>query len=401
MARSESWGRFALLLLAAGFLLTRPGLLELAGLMLTVLAVAWAWDRWSLRAFEYRRRLHYKRAFPGEKVPLDLRVENRKFLPVAWLRTRDRWPLALAPEDESLLLPSHLPGEGILALLLAMRGFSRLRRRLEVVFRRRGIYTVGPALAESGDPFGLYRRETMVQPEERVVVFPEVRAVRDLGLRPDDPFGERRSARMLFEDPSQTIGVRVLQPGDSFRRIHWSATARLGQLQARVYQPVSGLDLVVALNAATYERSWEGTNPDLLEALIRVAASLAQEAYTRGYRVGLISNGSLSYADRPFSISPGRSREQLARILEALAGLVPIITVPFERYLLSQAPRLEYGSTLLVVTAITPPPLIEALLRLKSRCRRSALVSLGRTPPPGIPGVDVLHWAAERSEGET
>ncbi len=397
MRRSESWGQFALLVLVAGYLLSRPGLLAISGLMLVVLAVGWLWNRFSLTALTYNRRFRYRRAFPGEAIPVDMRLENRKPLPMAWLRTLDPWPLAVAPKDPQALLPSHLPGEGLLGLLVVMRGRERIRRPIDLLFRHRGVFRVGPATAESGDPFGLFRSEAIVQPAERLVVFPELRPLGDLGIAPDDPFGDRLSVRHLFEDNTRTLGVRDYRAGDAFRSIHWPATARVGRLQTRVHQPVSGLDLIICLNAATYARHWAGTDPEMLEALVRTTASLAQEAYARGYRVGLISNGSISHSDRPFTIPPGRSREHFPRLLEALAGLVPLITVPFERYLLSQAPRLEYGSTLFVVTAPISPALVESLLRLKSRCRRAAVLTLGDDPPPDIPGVEIFRVPGARS----
>ncbi len=401
MRRSESWGQFALLVLVAGYLLTRPGLLAVAGLMLTVLAVGWLWDRFALAGVSYRRRFQYRRAFPGESVGLDLQLENRKPLPLAWLRTLDPWPLPVAPSDPEGLLPSHLPGEGLLGMLVVMRGRERIRRHIGLTFRQRGIYRVGPAIAESGDPFGLFRREGAAQPEEHLVVFPEIRPLGELGIAPDDPFGERKSVRHLFEDNTRTLGVRDYRPGDTFRSIHWPASARLNRLQTRVHQPVSGLDLIICLNAATFARYWEGTDPEMLEALVTTTASLAHEANDRGYRVGLICNGSISHSDRPFTIPAGRSREHFPHLLEALAGLVPLITVPFERYLLAQAPRLEYGSTLFAVTAFVSPALVEALLRLKARCRRTALLSLSSEAPPVIPGVDVLRVSGPRARRPT
>jgi uncharacterized protein (DUF58 family) len=393
MRRSESWGQFALLVLVAGYLLARPGMLAISGLMLVVLAVGWTWNRLALTKFAYRRRFRYRRSFPGEAVSLDLQVENRKRLPLAWLRTTDPWPLPVGPSDPEGLLPSHLPGEGLLGMLVVLRGRERLRRQVELLFRSRGVYRVGPATAESGDPFGLFRSQATVQAADHLVVFPEVRALGELGIAPDDPFGERKSVRPLFEDITRTVGVRDYRPGDAFHSVHWPATARSGHLQTRVHQPVSGLDLIVCLNAATYPRFWEGTDPDLLESLVSTAASLAQEAYSRGYRVGLISNGSLAHADRPFLLAPGRSRDHLAHILETLAALAPLITAPFERYLLAQAPRLEYGSTLFVVTAFVTPELAESLIRLKARSRRTALLSLDRRPPPSLPGVEILRLA--------
>jgi uncharacterized protein (DUF58 family) len=124
-----------------------------------------------------------------------------------------------------------------------------------------------------------------------------------------------------------------------------------------------------------------------------------KEAYDRGYRVGLISNGSIAHADRPFRIAPGRSPGHLAGLLEALAGLTPLVTVPFERFLLVQAPRLEYGAALIALSAITSKALLESLLRLRARCRRVTLFSIADEAPPFTPGIEIVHRPATVWEG--
>jgi uncharacterized protein (DUF58 family) len=362
--------------------------------MLVVLGAAQAWNRSALRSILYMRRMRYRRGFPGETAALEIVVENRKALPLAWLRTIDRWPAEIAPDEETDFAAGHPAEAGGLGLVLALRGRERIRRRFTLLLRRRGIYRLGPAAAVSGDPFGLFQSESLVQAAQPFVVYPEILPAEEIGLPPDDPFGDRKSLRRLFEDNSQTVGVRDYHPGDSFRRIHWPATARFDQVQTRVYQPVSGLDLVVCLNAATFPRHWEGTDPRLLEALVRTGASLVKEAYDRGYRVGLISNGSIAHADRPFRIAPGRSPGHLSRLLEALAGLAPLVTVPFERFLLVQAPRLEYGAALIALSAITSKALLESLLRLRARCRRVTLFSIAEEAPPSAPGIEIIHRPA-------
>jgi uncharacterized protein (DUF58 family) len=233
--------------------------------------------------------------------------------------------------------------------------------------------------------------EDDLAPEDKLVVFPEVHPLSELGLKPDDPFGDRSSRRHLFEDVSRPMGVRDYQPEDGFRKIHWPATAKLGKLQTRLFQPVRGLDLVACLNASTFEHHWEGTEPEMLEALISTTASIVMEAFGQGYRVGLLSNGSIAHSGRAFRIAPGRSRGHLPLLLESLSGLTPVVTAPFERYLLDQAPHMAFGSILVVITAITPLPLQEALLRLKARNRRTALISLAEEAPPYLEGVDIHH----------
>jgi uncharacterized protein (DUF58 family) len=233
---------------------------------------------------------------------------------------------------------------------------------------------------------------------ELLTVFPSLLSFRDLQLPADDPFGDRRSRRRLYEDPNQPIGVRDYLPEDSFRRVHWPATAHTGQLQAKVYQPTSSNVMVVCLNTATFSRHWEGTNPALLEHLIQVGATLVSKGIEDGYRVGLISNGCLAHADQPFRIPPGRSPNQLARLLEALAGVTPLSTAPFEKFLIKEVPRIPYGATLLIVTGVTNPELGESLIQLRVHGRHLTLLSFAEVPPPQIPGIRIFHTPFKEGE---
>ncbi|HEX9796155.1 MAG TPA: DUF58 domain-containing protein [Anaerolineales bacterium] len=394
----EAWLWITALALAAGYLFRISGLLALASVLGLTLGLAWLWNARSMAGVSYRRWMKYRRGFPDERVEAAVEVENNKALPLVWFRTSDRWPRDIGPDDQDLLAPSHRPEEGFLHLILSMRGYSKTRRTFPLRLRQRGIYRIGPVEATAGDPFGVFQsNDPNFAPDDRMVVFPEVRPLSKLGLQPDDPFGDRPTRRRLFEDITRPMGVRQHQPEDGFRLIHWPATAKTGQLQTRLFQPVRGLDLVICLNASTFAHHWEGTEPEMLEALIRTSASLVWEAFHQGYRVGLLSNGSIAHSGQAFRIPPGRSSGHLPHLLESLAGLTPVVTAPFERFLLDQAPRLEYGSILVVITAVTPPELMESLIRLRSRNRRTTLIALGEEAPPAIDRVATYH--VPRGEG--
>jgi uncharacterized protein (DUF58 family) len=374
------WWRAAVLMALLGYVLGSRELLLLAGLMASVHAVAYALSHGSLDAVRYTRTLHPRRAFAGESISCTIRVENRRRLPLVWLTTADRWPNAVAPGASRDRAPSHLPDDSELTLALSLRGRSQVRREYTLSTRRRGIYDLGPADARSTDPFALFRDAGRVAPPEK-------------GFASDDPFGSRRAQRRLFDDPNLPMVIRPYAPGDSFRNIHWPATARMGEVQTRVYQPVAGLDIVVCVNAATFDRHWEGYDPERTEVLVETSAALVTEALEAGHRVGLISNGSIAKSGRPFRIPPSRSPGQLSLLLECLAGLTPIVKAPFAAYLLSEAPLLSYGSTMIVVTALTPPSILEALLQLRAHGRRARLISLSDDPPPFLPGIPSMHVA--------
>jgi uncharacterized protein (DUF58 family) len=360
-------------------------------MLLLVLALATWWQRRSLDGVNYRRQPFYRRAFPGEKVPLQIEIENRKLLPLTWLRVQDPWPKSVGPEGEDILAPTHLPDQGLLTNVFSLRWYERAKREYSLKFRKRGVFAVGPAKLESGDLFGIFERSEQCEPVELLTVFPELIPFNDLQLPADDPFGDRRSRRRLYEDQNQPIGVRDYLPEDSFRQVHWPATAHTGQLQVKVYQPVSANIMVVCLNVSTFARHWEGTNPELLEHVIKVAATLVTRGIEDGYRVGLIANGCLAHADQPFRIPPGRSPKQLSSLLEALAGVTPVVTGPFENFLIKQVPRVSYGATLLIVTAVTNPELFETLVQLKHHGRQITLLSFAEKAPEEVPGIRTFH----------
>ncbi len=374
-----------------GFVMQSIFLVALPVIVLIIVGLARWWQRSSLSEVLYRRRFHYIRAFPGEHFPLKLEIENNKLLPLTWLRVEDPWSEMVAPEGEGILAPSHILGEGFLTNVFSLRWYQRTNRNYMLHFRKRGVYKVGPARLSSGDLFGLFDTQEELGPAEHLTIFPKMIPLKRIVLPPEDPFGEQKSRRHLYEDPNRPIGVREYQPEDSFRRMHWPATARTGQLQVKVYQPISAQVMMLCMNVSTFERYWEGVNPELMEYMLSVAATLLAYGLEDGYRVGMISNGCLTNSDQPFRIPPGRSPQQLAHLLQALAGVTSVVFVPFDRYLLREVPRIPYGATLLILTSVIYPALIETLMRIKKHERRIILYSLAEKAPPHIPGIVSIH----------
>lgn len=386
-----AWLQALILAFLAGVLLGHPWLVYFSVSVTIILGLAQYWRAHALDRIQYSRRFHYTRGFPGEKSKVRLTIVNGKFLPVSWVRVSDTWPLPAGPEDENMLAPSHLPEKGFLTNLYSLRWYEQATRTCPLLFRKRGIYQVGPLLLEGGDLFGMYDQQRELGQYEYLTVFPEVLPLERLKLPAQDPFGDRKSRKPLFEDPSQVMGIRPYQPEDSFRRIHWPATARTGDLQVKVYQPVSARVAVICLNVTTEEHYWMGYSPEILEEMVKICATLARQGMEDGYAVGLFSNGCLAHADQPFRIQPGRSPNQLAVVLQALAGVTPFTTAPFETFLIRSMTEIPFGSTLILVTARVDESLQNMLLRLKRYRHHITLISLEETPPPDLAGIRLIH----------
>ncbi len=363
----EIWVVLTIATLLAGLAMRNGAVVALGALIGVSCYAALLWARFSLRRLTYERIVPEDHAFPGETITLDLRITNRKPLPLPWIEIRERFPSAMITDagDEFALA-------GRVDLMqtdwrTSIGGDQRASRRYELYCPDRGVYEIGPARLRSGDLFGLFSEERVEDRLTRVVVYPRTVDIGDLGLPARRPFGERATGMRVFEDPSRVAGVRDYAPGDSMRRIDWNATARLGTLQSRIYDPSSSRHLLLCLNTQTIIPSWAGYIADVLERTITVAASIARDAYERRYSVGLLANGSFPDADRSIRIPPGRRPEQFIRILEALAIITPFVLEPLAAALDREEHRLVLGTTIAVATGVMTDELASTLLRLRRR----------------------------------
>lgn len=384
------WFEMAAMLIIAGLIFRQRALFALAACILTVIPVSWWWQQVSLRKVEYERKLDKRRAFPGETVQMSVDITNRKFLPLSWLEISDEIPMAL-PLREGVLMTTHAQTIGQLQNVLSLSWYERVSRQYELRCTRRGFYELGPAHLRSGDLFTLFETEEVREGCDRLIVFPRIWPLEDLGLPSEDPFGEQKARRRLFEDPLCTMGVRDHRPEDGMRRIHWKATAHRGQLQVRVYEPTTMPDLVILLNVNTFEHYWQGVLPVLFERAVSVTGSIATWAVGQRYKVGLAANGCMKRSDQPVRVPPGRSPGQLTAILEMLAGVTSFAALSIERLLQRESPQLPWGATLVVVTPIITDPLLAAISDLRDVGRRMALISLADDPPPQLDRVATYH----------
>ncbi|MBU0494866.1 MAG: DUF58 domain-containing protein [Chloroflexi bacterium] len=383
------------ILFAVGVVLSNPAVSFVAALTAVALVLARLWDRYCLVRVEYERVLSEDHAFMGETVDLMVRVSNRKILPLLWLETEDIVPLDLPIEGVKLEL-SPVLNTGILQHLLSLRWYERVSWHYRVHCQQRGLYVLGPVTLRSSDIFGLRTRERRIEEKQKLVVYPRVVPIANLGIPAYYPFGEGKARHSIFEDPSRTVGVRDYRPEDGLRRVHWPATARRQALQVRVYEPTTAPRLLICLDIRTMPHSWMGQDPERLEQVISLAASIASDAVERRFAVGLYANGVYPDADQAIRIPPGRDLAQISVILEALAKISPITTCSLADLLHAETSSLPWGTSLVLIAALASDDLRGAVLRLKDAGHRLSLITLdSATPPQLVPGVPVYQVRGE------
>ena len=388
---SDAWIVLSVVLLAAGALVNNQYLTTSATLLLLTAAVSWVWARFSLHGLTYSRRLSEQRAFLGETVAVALEVTNSKILPLSWLTIRDVFPSDL-PVSGAELEVNRTTNQADFSTFWMVGPYQKVSRSYDVTCSVRGFHQFGPAKVVTGDGFGFFNRGGRVGAEQDLIVYPRLYSVDDMRLPTRNPFGEVRVDGSLFEDPLRTAGIREFRASDGMRRVHWKATARQQEMVSRVYEPSEQHVIQIFLNVSTLERHWHGYIPDLQERAISVAGSLALLATEQRRPVGLVANGALPGSDQPISLMPGRSPNQLMRILELLAAVTPFATRPVEQLLTSEAGRLPWGATLVLVTAIAHDDLLASLADLASAGRKVVLFTLAQRPPIHFShGIIVYH----------
>src|SRR5204863_65960 len=238
-----------------------------------------------------------------------LEIANRKPVPLTWLDARLFLGEGVEPAAAAPGTPRGWVDSGF-----AVGGRERVLVRLPLHVVARGAYSIGPLRLRAGDWLGFTQSERTLAVRAEVIAYPAPLAVRDRSLPSLRPLAETATRRGLVPDPLRFRGVRPHRRGDARKEIHWKTSARLGELQTKLYEPATSLDAIFLVNVASYERYWIQADPEAVELVISATAELLRLAASAGRQVGLVTNGidNLTH-ERPRSAAaraPSRSRSR-------------------------------------------------------------------------------------------
>jgi uncharacterized protein (DUF58 family) len=335
------------------------------GLLLTI-ALSYAWSWWSVRAIYVRPRPKMLRSQVGSYVRERSEVENLSWLPKPWLEVLDA-------SDH----PEHN-----LSQVLSLGPLGRRVREVRTACRQRGQFTLGPVWLAGGDPFALFPRERQVLGRSTLVVFPATVQLPSFGRLPGElTGGSLQGERVHFTTPN-VASVRDYQPGDSYNRVHWPSTARLGKLIVKEFErdPFSDLWLVLDLDGRVQVGSDEESTE---EYAVTAAASLARHFLLNDRAVGIATQGHRLPVDR--------GPRQLMRVLDFLAVARPYRGQSLQELLLAEAQSFGRRDNLVVLTATPDTEWVSLCRDLALRGVRSSAVLLeastfrGAAPNAGPP----------------
>ena len=401
---SERWLRLLFVAGLMGVFLRASALTLVVSVMLALVALSLLLRTLAFRKVSYTRRLSETRGFVGETLRITTRTENASVLPIFSLTIQDDSPRhfdevepgseALAGSELDATIRNDRGERADMQQLVALRPRAINTNTFDLRSHRRGYFNFPTPVLRAVDLVGLGEQERAEpQPNHNsILIYPRLYDLGALMLPERQPMGALISLRRLIEDPVRNMGARDYAPGDSFRQIHWPATAHRGTLQTRINEHTADPVTMVLLNVTTFEDDWIGVDVERFEWTVSVAGSLAQWAHESGATIGLCSNGATPGLPEALRVKARRSPDQLARVLESLATLIAFTGTRYEEFVLNEQRNVPFGSSLILVTGLMTPRIAIAVHRLYELGKRMVLICCDRVAPDltGLP-CSALH----------
>jgi uncharacterized protein (DUF58 family) len=312
------------------------------------------------------RRFFESHAFVGEDVTVRLVIRNRSWLPIAWLRLYESLPVDLA-----------IPNAVNQVITLGARSQSTLLYNLKS--RKRGYFPIGPLFTSTGDLLGLSREQQEQGEIDHLTVYPRIIPLTRPSIPSRSPQGTLKSYQPIFEDPTRVLNKRDYIAGDSLRRVDWKASAALGRLLVKEFEPSIALETAIFLDLCTSDYDTH-FRIDSTELAIVIAASLANWVITKKQTAGLFTNGvdqlDVTQSSRP--VLPRKGRRHLTHLLETLARLQTADTFSIADLLRRESPHLAWGTTLIIITGKVDEILFDELFQARRRGLNAVIIMAGR-----------------------
>ncbi len=379
---------FIALMLAIS-LLTNQHILGLISFwFLLVVLAAHLWRKYALSKITIERSLSTTHIFPDTPVEMQLRVINRKFLPLARVDLFDPMPKAIEIA-KARFIPSIKANRKVLVRSLSLGWYESLTQHYQLNCPERGLYRLGPISMRTGDPFGFFLVQAELPSTDQIVVYPRLLTPQELPITARQLLGSQLTRQSLLSDPTQIIGIRDYHTHDPLKAIHWSASARRGTLQSRINQPATELEVLCLLDINTFDHVWQGIDSARAEHLISLTATVCQQLTSAGYSVGLATNAMTITGGRTLHLKSSRSPSQPPRLLEALAHVSPYASIKLDRLLRSLPAQINAGTTIILMSAIAPAKTLGALQRLMQHGYPLIWMYTG-AQPPRLPGATII-----------
>lgn len=344
------------------------------------------YNKYIFQGLGYGCRFSTAEACEGDEVYLIETSENKKLLPVPWLKAGlvvPEWlkfPGARTVTGQNI---SHVTSGFFLA------PFQKTTRRWKLLCTKRGYYKIDKVSIITGDLLGFCMASKSVDVNAIITVYPQVINLSSILISANQLQGDTVVKRWINEDPFMFSGVRDYSPDDPMSKIHWLSSAKLGTLVTRKNEFTSQYSLSVILNVQSLEYQIDRTpDRDIIELGIKIAASLFDMAMKTGMPARFYTNGQVEGMRHSVFSSPGSGKVHTWNLMNALARLELVKTKDFDRYLAEVAGQVSYNQVV-IISAYINSSINESIRKMQSGSNAIKFIALKHFDREQIlPGVE-------------
>lgn len=301
--------------------------------------LSYLWARSLAENITMKREMRFGWMQVGDRLEERFTLINNGWFPGLWIEIHDR---------------SDIPGyqSGRVA---SVGTKNKFRWRKSGICNRRGMFTLGPTVLNSSDPFGFFEVTIKDPASTSLMVMPPIIPLPAIDIAPGGRAGEGRPRQNAPERTVCATSVREYSPGDSFRWIHWPTSARKDDFYVRLFESTPSSDWWIALDLNKDVQVGQGHSSTDEHSVI-IAASLADRGLQFGRSVGLVAFGS-----KPVWLPPQEGNETRWEILRALA-LVEVGESSLHDLLEQIRPSISHNSSFILITPDVSTRWISSLL---------------------------------------
>jgi uncharacterized protein (DUF58 family) len=306
--------------------------------------ISWFWTRTLGHNISVRRETRLGWVHVGSAIEERITLSNASLMPAAWADFIDR---------------STLPDfDGNHSTSISAGSFDQWI--VHASCNQRGLFSLGDALIQTGDPFGIFDVTIHASQRTSLLVLPRVSSLPEFSITPAGSYGDGKPRRNALQQSVHVSTVREFAQGDGVRQIHWPTTARTQKVHVRLMESAPEGDWWILLDLherAMIGRGWHSVE----EQSVALAASLAEYGLRSRKSVGLVTN-----SEEAGWVQPGKGGGQRFEILQALALAKPgdrSLTAFLER----MHPSLGRHHSLIVITASTTTSWLKTIPSLLKR----------------------------------
>jgi len=239
--------------------------------------------------------------FAGQPVRAQVEVHNQKVtLPSFSLRVEGARAEKRNGNAAMLETPVYFP---------YVPKHDRVQQTVPMTFPKRGIYRQDAFRIVTRFPFGFLQKARRVDLQTQALVYPSVEPTQDFSdLLP----GMQGMMESLTKGRGQDLyALRDYLPRDSYRHVHWKASARLGSLMVREFTQEEDCRVILVLDPHRATDASPKEAAERFEHAVAICAAMAWHFYEQ--------NAQLQFRSADFETPLANADEVIFSILRYLA----------------------------------------------------------------------------------